>query len=266
MKFEVKNGSFSYMDQEKKNVLSQINFSVEEGEILGILGKNGVGKTTLLRCSMGMLSWKEGKSYLDGKDIRQMKRQDIWSTMAYVPQAKNQYGQLLVEEMVLLGRSAYLKPWQQPGKKDKEIVEQAMEQTKTADLGHRSCSKLSGGELQMVLIARALAGEPKILVLDEPESNLDFKNQLFVLETMERLTRENHLSCIFNTHYPSHALQYAKKVLLLDNNGSSIFGEVNSLLTKENLERIFGVKVEIHEVLVDGKIFREVLPIEIIKD
>jgi len=262
--FEVKQGSFSYLDENKKNVLSDINYQVKEGEILGILGRNGVGKTTLLRASMGMLAWKSGGSYLDSIDIRTMNQSAVWKKLAYVPQAKNGFGHFLVEEMVLLGRSAYLKPWQQPGKKDKELAEKALEQVGILQLKNRMCNKLSGGELQMVLIARALAGEPQIIILDEPESNLDFKNQLIILEIMRKLAHEQRLSCIFNTHYPSHALQYADKVLLLSNDGSSMFGESTALITKENLEKIFEVRVQIHELVTEGKTYREVLPIEII--
>lgn len=265
MKFEVKNGSFSYHQEQTTNVLTNIQYEIKEGEILGILGRNGVGKTTLLRCSMGMLPWKSGGSYFDGKDIRKFARQELWKQIAYVPQAKNQYGQLMVKEMVLLGRSAYLKPWQQPGKIDEQFADAALEQVGIADLKHRSINRLSGGELQMVLIARALTGEPKLLILDEPESNLDFKNQLLILETLHQLADNKHIACIFNTHYPSHALQYANKVLLLENNGNSLFGGAGEMITKDNLERIFEVRVEIHEVEAQGRIYKEVLPIEIIE-
>ncbi|MFA9463785.1 MAG: ABC transporter ATP-binding protein [Velocimicrobium sp.] len=265
MIFEVKNGSFSYVDENKNQVLRDINYRVKEGEILAILGRNGVGKTTLLRASMGMLAWKSGGSFLNGEAIRGMNRSDLWKKIAYVPQAKNSFGNFLVEDMVLFGRSAYLKPWQQPGRIDRELVEDALEQVGILHLKKRMWNKLSGGEQQMVLIARALAGTPQIIILDEPESNLDFKNQLIILQMIQKLAHEKNLCCIFNTHYPTHALQYADKGLLLSNDGSSMFGECETVITKEKLEKIFEVKVEIHEVEAEGKRYLEVLPIEIIK-
>ena len=166
MKFEVKNGAFAY--GRKKRVFNNVSFTLEEPQILSVLGANGAGKTTMMRCMLGLLPWTEGASYLDGTDIRRIPSKKLWKTIGYVPQAKLSSFVYTVEEMVVLGRSSHLGHFGQPGKKDWEIVEECLEMTGIAHLRGKLCSRLSGGEFQMVMIARALAGEPSLLVLDEP--------------------------------------------------------------------------------------------------
>ena len=174
MRFEVKNGSFSY---DERLILNNISFSLDKGEVLTVLGPNGVGKTTLLKCMMGMLHWKDGQTLIDGKAMNKMKNSEVWRKIAYVPQAKGVAHSYTASEMVLMGRSARLGLFAQPNKGDYQIAYVAMEQVGISHLAQKQCSQMSGGELQMVLIARALCCEPEMLVLDEPESNLDFKNQ-----------------------------------------------------------------------------------------
>ena len=194
MTFEVRNGCFGY----KKTVpiLKNISFCVESRQVLAVLGPNGVGKTTLLRSMMGMLPWTSGGSFLDGENIRDMTPGRLWREMAYVPQAKSFPFAFTVEEMILLGRSSRIGTFGTPEKADRERCERAMEELGIAHMRRKLCNQISGGELQMVLIARALCAEPKLLVLDEPESNLDFRNQLIILETIRRLSREEGLCCI----------------------------------------------------------------------
>lgn len=137
-------------------ILENISFSVESGEVLEILGPNGVGKTTLLRCMMGLLPWISGQSTLDGKSLREIPVKQLWSRISYVPQAKGLSFSYSALEMVLLGRSAHLRTLKQPQKDDFAIAEQAMQEVGIAHLKDKLCSKMSGGELQMLLIARAL--------------------------------------------------------------------------------------------------------------
>ncbi|MBQ4321087.1 MAG: ABC transporter ATP-binding protein, partial [Oscillospiraceae bacterium] len=186
MRFEVRNGSFRYPKSERQ-VLQNVSFAAEAGEVTAILGPNGAGKTTLLRCAMGLLKWNGGGSYLDGKDIRRLSYRELWQKVAYVPQARQASDAYTVEEMVLLGRSARIGRFSLPGKEDLAAAAAALERLGLSRYAARRCSELSGGELQMVLIARALASQPEVLILDEPESNLDFKNQLLVLDTMTSL-------------------------------------------------------------------------------
>ena len=137
-----------------------------------------------------------------------------------------------------------------------------MEQLGIAHLMDKQCSAISGGELQMVLIARALASEPQVLILDEPESNLDFKNQLIVLDTITRLAQQG-ITCIFNTHYPAHALQRSHKALILSRGGDYVFGNTASVVTEENIQKAFGVNAVIGQVETPENILQNVIPLTI---
>ena len=259
----VEKGNFAYNKDRK--ILRNIDFSASPGDLIAILGPNGAGKTTLLRCVMGFLRWDSGRSCLDGENIAGMPQRQLWRRIAYVPQARHALTIYTVEEMVLLGRGSHFGMLAQPGRKDLEIARSVMERLGIAPLAKKKCSELSGGELQMVLIAKALAGEAEILILDEPESNLDFRNQLLILETMSALAEEG-MTCIFNTHYPAHALQRANKSLLLSKDGSYVFGSTAEVVTEENIRRSFGVNAIIGQIETDTNVLRNVIPINILED
>jgi iron complex transport system ATP-binding protein len=260
MIFSVKDGHFGYTST---NILNNINFQVNDGEILAILGPNGVGKTTLLRATMGFLKWKPGATMINGTDIREMKTQDVWKKVAYVPQAKQSVFSYSVEEMVLFGRCPHVGTFNQPKATDMALVEQAIESVGIGYLKGKKINQISGGELQMVLIARALATEPEMLILDEPESNLDFKNQLIILDTIQHLSSERGISCVFNTHYPAHALKIAHKALILNKNGTVLFGKAKEVITKENMQTSFGVNVDIHDFEAENRVFKSVTAISL---
>lgn len=259
MKFEVKNGAFSYGG--RRQVFHDVSFCVEEPQILSVLGANGAGKTTLMRCMLGLLPWSDGGSYLDGTDIRRISSRQLWKQIGYVPQAKMTSFVYTVEEMAVLGRSSHLGPLAQPGKQDWEIVDECLEMTGISHLKGKLCSQLSGGEYQMVLIARALAGQPSLLVLDEPESNLDFKNQQVVLETVRSLCEQRGIGAIINTHFPEHALEISHKSLLLFPDGTSITGSAEQVITEENMTRAFDIHVHIQTLQVAGKPHTCVFPL-----
>ena len=260
MRLKIENGSFYY----KKNVsvFENINFEVNSGEILAILGPNGAGKTTMLRCITGMLRWKSGKSLLDEEDIASMAPRKLWSKVAYVPQAKSVSSAYTALEMVLLGRSSHLNVFQAPKQSDVDKAMEVLAFLGIEKLAHKKCSEVSGGELQMILIAKALASEPEVLILDEPESNLDFKNQLVVLDAMSNLAARG-MACIFNTHYPAHALQRAQKSLILSKGGKYVFGDTLSVVTEENIRKAFGVDAVIGEIRVEGNMLKSVVPVSI---
>ena len=261
MRFEVKNGSFSY---DERLILNNISFSLDKGEVLTVLGPNGVGKTTLLKCMMGMLHWKDGQTLIDGKAMNKMKNSEVWRKIAYVPQAKGVAHSYTALEMVLMGRSARLGLFAQPNKGDYQIAYVAMEQVGISHLAQKQCSQMSGGELQMVLIARALCCEPEMLVLDEPESNLDFKNQLIVLETIQRLAKERGIAAIVNTHFPAHALKIADKALLLSYDRTCKFGAVDDIVTEHNMRKAFHVEVKIVDFpCINGTKQKGVIPMRI---
>ena len=241
MKLEVKDGNFQYVLG--RNLFENLSFAVEDGEILAILGPNGVGKTTLLKCMTAMLKWRKGHTYLDDKPLNTMKPAEIWKQIGYVPQSRGGVFSYTVLEMVLMGRAPYLGSFSTPGKKDIQIAKEMLATVGITHLMDKSYSEISGGEMQLVLIARALASEPKILILDEPESHLDFKNQLLILNILESISKERGLSCIINTHYPGHALRIADKTLMLGKEGKHIFGKTEEIITEENLKKFFGVDV-----------------------
>jgi iron complex transport system ATP-binding protein len=260
MKLTIENAGFSH----KKGVpiIQNLNFSAESGEVVAILGPNGAGKTTLLRCMMGFLRWDTGKSMLDGENIREIPAKRLWRRVSYVPQAKGVSSALTGREMILLGCTNRIGLFSAPGKKELQQVEELAQKLGITALLDKKCSQISGGELQMILIARALAARPELLILDEPESNLDFKNQLIVLETISGLASEG-ICCIFNTHYPTHALLHATKSLILHKGGETIFGDTATVLTEENIQRAFGVEAVIGEIETPGNVYRSVLPLKI---
>lgn len=263
MILSVEKGCFSYKHEKGSLLLNNINFTAHPGDIIAILGPNGAGKTTLLRCIMGFLRWNNGQSLLDGRNIDSIPYRQLWRSIAYVPQAKHAAAAYTAEQMILIGRSSHINMLSKPKAEDLDKVHEIMEKLHILKLADKKCSEISGGELQMILMARALAAEPQILILDEPESNLDFKNQLLVLETMSGLA-SNGMSCIFNTHYPAHALQRANKALLLRKKGDYIFGDANSVVTEKNIELAFDVKAVISKIETPGSMLQDVVPLHVL--
>ena len=200
-------------------------------------------------------------SFVDGVNIKDIPYNQLWQKIGYVPQAKASAFAYSTQEMVILGRNAHLGTFRQPKKRDWEIAEACMEEIGIGYLKGKLCSHISGGELQMVLIARALAANPSILVLDEPESNLDFRNQLIVLEAIERLCREKHISAVVNTHYPEHALSISQKALLPTAHGTTLFGPTDEILSEEHLNEAFGVEVRLYPLTLRNRTYTCVLPL-----
>ena len=260
---KIENGSFAYKGGPQ--ILKDINIEVRPGEILAVLGPNGSGKTTLLRCTMDMLHWQSGRSLLDGEDIRSIPASALWRKMAYVPQAGTAATSYTAFQTVLLGRSSRIGAFSAPSETDLKAAESVMDRLGISHLADKPCHAISGGELQMVLIARAMAAEPQLLVLDEPESNLDFRNQLIVLDAMTALASEG-VACIFNTHYPSHALRRADSSLMLSKEGWSISGGTTGVVTEDNIRRAFGVEALIGEVETPQSIMKNVVAVGISED
>ena len=256
----VENGRFAY--PKGREVLKGVNFAIESGDLLAILGPNGAGKTTLLRCLMGFLKWSQGRALLDGRDIASLPPRQLWQKIAYVPQARSARVSYTVEEMVLLGRGSRVSAFGKPTARDVAVARLAMERLHISALARRRMDELSGGEAQMALIARALAAQPQVLILDEPESNLDFRNQLLVLDAMSALT-EQGMTCVFNTHYPAHALRRASKALMLSPDGTTLFGDTHAVVTEQTLRAAFGVRAVIGEVETDTHAVPDVVPLRV---
>ncbi|MDO4267141.1 MAG: ABC transporter ATP-binding protein [Eubacteriales bacterium] len=261
MILEVKNGSFGYPKQEL--ILNNINLTLNEGKILAILGPNGIGKTTLLKCMVGLLPWRSGKSLLCGTDIAAMTPRQIWSVISYIPQSHTFAFSFTGLEMVMLGRSSHLGAFEQPGAKETKMAQDIMERIGISHLADKDCNRMSGGELQMVLIARALINEPKLIILDEPETGLDFHNQILVLDMIERLAHQEGICAVMNTHYPTNALSISDEAFMMNRSGDFIFGRTEEVLTEEHISRSFDVNVVVSQLPYENRIIKSIIPVSI---
>lgn len=262
MIFEIQKGCFGY--GKDKNILQDISLRIKSGEVLAILGSNGIGKTTLLKCMVGFLKWRSGRSLLEGRDIEEISQKEIWKKIAYVPQARGSVFAFTGLDMTLIGRGAHLGTFTQPSDRDVEKALEVLKMVGAAHLRDRLCSQMSGGELQLVLLARALSAEPELLILDEPESGLDFKNQLVILELLRGLAKEQGISVILNTHYPIHALKISDKVLIINREHGYSFGKTREIISEESMRSAFEVNVFIGSIEVEQKRYDNVIPLSVI--
>ncbi len=242
MKMEIHDASFGF--EADRKLFKNLSVSLEAGKVLAVLGPNGAGKTTLLQCLLGFRALESGTIVFDGKMIREMGTRYFWKQVAYVPQRHQQVFGYTCMEMVLLGRGPYLSLFQQPSKQDCVLAKEAMQRVGIWHLRDRLCTTLSGGEMQLVLIARSLAVRPKMLILDEPETGLDFRNQASVLGLLSSLAKEEQISIILNTHDPNHAYAIADQVILFTSGRQTIVGCTESVLTVSNIQEAFGIEVD----------------------
>lgn len=227
-----------------KTIVKNISVKVESGEVLTLLGPNGVGKTTFFKTILGFLKLHGGEIKLDGQNINNWKKNKLAKVIGYVPQAHIPPFPFTVLDIVVMGRTAHLGMFASPSKKDVEISEKALDSLNITYLKDKIYTEISGGERQMVLIARALTQEPEILVMDEPTSNLDFGNQVKVLEQVNKLSKKG-LAIIMTSHFPDHAFLCSTKVALLQRNNKFTVGDVNEVITEDKLRETYGVDVKI---------------------
>lgn len=244
MKLEINHAICGYGP---KTIFKDISFEVETGEILCLLGQNGVGKTTLFKSILGFLKLQGGEILLDGENIQSWPRSRLAKAIAYVPQAHTPPFPFNVLDVVVMGRTAHLGMFASPTKKDIAIAEEALQTLNVSFLKDRIYTEISGGERQMVLIARALAQQPEILVMDEPTSNLDFGNQIRVLEQINRLSKSG-LTVIMTSHFPNHAFLCSTKVVIMQKNSIYKKGRANEVMTEENLKAAYGIEVKISSI------------------
>lgn len=248
MSIEVKDLSFSYSE---RPVLHNINFSVGRGEFLSILGPNGVGKSTLFRCVLGLLSGYTGQVLVDGTDSRTFSTREAAKHIAYIPQSSRSIFNYSVFDIVLMGRTSGLATFRSPGKADRELCHWAMEKVGITRLADRCFHRLSGGEQQLVLIARALVQKAPILMLDEPTANLDFGNQLLVLEQARSLAQEGY-TVIQTTHHPEQSYMFSDRILAIQNGRVLVEGAPKTVLTEENIRSLYGVDVDVVSLYHDS--------------
>ena len=265
MKIEVREGNFYYAKKKKevKPFLyeSNINFTLESGKIMAILGPNGAGKTTLLKCITGLQEWKTGETYIDDIPMKKMAHKEMWKRIGYVPQAHKMVFGFSIEDLVVMGRAPYISSLSKPRKQDYEKAYEALEEVGIAHLAKKSCNEVSGGELQLALIARTLVSDPEILILDEPESHLDVQKQVVILETLKKLAQNHHISCIINTHYPNHAFYLADQVLMIAKNKKAVIGSVQEVMTESRMKEYFNI--ELRKLIFDQQdlLFETMIPI-----
>ena len=240
MSLSVENLSFSYG---RTAVLRDVTFTAEKGELLSVLGPNGVGKTTLFRCVLGTLTPASGRVTVDGCDLTALPSRERARRIAYIPQIHPATFGYTALDTVLMGAARQLNAFQQPGAAQLRQAEKALEQVGAAHLRERSFTHLSGGEQQLVLIARALAQHAEVLMMDEPTSALDYGNQLRILQMVRRLAAQGY-TVILSTHNPQHALTFATTLLALHGGTAAAWGRPAQVLTPELMETLYGVRAE----------------------
>ena len=244
-----------------KTVIQDISLRIEPGQVMCVLGPNGSGKSTLFKSILGFLPLKEGQILINGKSIGEYTRKDIAKTIGYVPQGHIPTFPFEALDVVLMGRTAHVGLFQSPNKRDIEIAEEAFEILGISYLKNKIYTQMSGGERQLVLIARALVTQPKMLIMDEPTSNLDFGNQIMILNHIQKLANRG-MSIIMSSHFPEHAFLYSQKVLLLEKGQVYSYGTPEDTVTEQSLEDLYGVKVDIMSTTTTrGKNIRVCVPL-----
>ena len=242
--FEVKNISFDY---DGEVIFSDISFSIERGDVLCILGPNGTGKTTLIKCLNGLNEINSGEILINGEDIKGLSFRQISKHVGYIPQSHVPSFPFKVFDVVLMGRAPYLNLTDSPKEEDRKIALDALKTLGIEGLKDKEYTNLSGGERQLVFLARVLCQKPDILILDEPTSHLDFGNQIKLLEIIDNLARSG-LSIIMSSHFPDHAFLSSTKVAIMKNKKFIDFGTPDDVVTEENLKKAYSIDVKLMEL------------------
>ncbi|MDE8701862.1 ABC transporter ATP-binding protein [Adlercreutzia equolifaciens] len=259
MKLEVRDAHCGY--EKGKAVQRYVTFSVESGEVCCVLGPNGCGKSTVFKSLLGLLPLQSGKVMVDGENIAKWSPKRLADTMAYVSQSHVPPFPYQVKDVVLLGRINKVGHMGQPTANDYAIVENAMQDMGIYHLRDKVYTDISGGELQLVMIARALAQEPKILVLDEPTAALDYGNVVRVIDKVRSLAEKGY-AVVMTTHSPDHAFMCDSSVVLLQKGEPMKFGQAVDIITEKNMKQAYGVNVKIVEfVNTKNEIMRMCAPV-----
>jgi iron complex transport system ATP-binding protein len=234
-----------------RRVGADISLALQAGEVLCLLGPNGSGKTTLFKTLLGLLPAQGGQVLVDGSELGQRKRNEIARLVSYVPQAHAAFFPFTVLDVVLMGRTSHLGVFSSPSRHDREIARAAIGRMRLAELADSVYTRISGGERQLALIARALAQEGRIVVMDEPTANLDFGNQVRVMEHIQLLAKSG-IGVLLSTHDPDQAFLCADRVAMLHGGHLVRLGTPDEVITAESLKQIYGVDVEVTRVPMEG--------------
>ena len=228
-----------HFDFDGFEVLRNVSFNVERGQVCALLGPNGTGKTTLLKCIARLFNYGRGNVLVENEDIGRKKIGEIARLIAYVPQEHKPPFPYLVKEVVLMGRTPHMGGVFGPTEKDIKLAIRSMELVGIENLADRPYTNLSGGQRQLVIIARAITQSPKILLLDEPTSNLDFRNQIKIWNLVRELARKEDLTVVGCTHDPNHVLWFCDKVVILGDDGIIANGTPTDVINNEILNKIY---------------------------
>lgn len=235
MILELEHASFAY--HKGTNVFHDVNLSIKKGQVLSILGTNGSGKSTLMKCILGLLPLQEGTIKYNEQVVKKLD----YHKVSYVPQSHRIAFPLSVLDMVTLGRTPYISTFELPNEKDIAYAKKAIQTVGIEHLSQRNCNELSGGELQLVFIARALTIQPECIIMDEPETGLDLANQEKILDLIQKLSQLG-VTIIFVTHDCNHALKVSDQTLLFCKN-ECIFGKSNEIICEKNLSKAFDIEM-----------------------
>jgi len=242
---KVNNLTFGYFDSE---VFRNLSFEVNEGEIFTILGPNGSGKTTLLKCIERLLAPKGGNIIVSGKDLKDYSLKELGRTISSVPQIHKISFSYTVLDMVLMGRSPYLDFFSLPSQKDVKVALEALKEVGIYHLKDMPYTDISGGELRLTLIARVLAQNTGIIILDEPTVFLDFKNKFLVLNKIRELRDRKNLTVLMTMHDPNQALRFSNRVLLIKKQEVVAMGKPEEVLTPDNLRKLYDIEAELLQI------------------
>ncbi|WP_172135905.1 ABC transporter ATP-binding protein [Adlercreutzia sp. ZJ473] len=255
---DVSNLRFSY--RRGREVLKGVSFSIDRGEILCLLGSNGTGKTTLLRCLLGFEKPDGGRILVDGEDVTRMRLERRARYLAYVPQSTSIAFPYTAREVVLMGRVAHLATGASHTARDMQVVDEAMERLQIAHLAECRYQEMSGGERQMVLVARALAQDARLLVMDEPTANLDYHNQVKILTALKYLAGQG-LGILMTSHYPDHAFLACTKAALMKGGALVDVGPPDDIVTSESLTNLYDTPVHVGGTFVGGLVVKTCIPL-----
>ncbi len=256
MKLVVDRLSFGY--PHSRPLLKEISFCAESGELISLLGPNGTGKTTLFRCILGQLR-ASGEMTLDGQPLSSLSPRQLASRIAYIPQSHSPAFSYPVEEMILMGAAAGLKWFQHPGRTERERLDEVIDSLGLEPLRQRAFDTLSGGEQQLVMMARAMMTDARVWLLDEPAANLDYGNQTRLLLQLQQLAAKGYL-LIQSTHSPQQAALYSSRVLALADGKLAGDGEPAKVLDAEMIQTLYGLKVQVCDIPSGGRNVRVFLP------
>lgn len=242
MILDVKNAGYSYNGG--RQIFSDISFSLADREVLCILGPNGIGKSTLIRCVANLNRLRSGSIRLFGEDLSGMQHIEIAKKIGYVPQAHEIVFPFSVRDFVLMGRAPHLAAFSSPGKSDYAKADEKLDLVGIRKIADKPVNEISGGEYQLAMIARALTQEPAILLLDEPTSHLDFGNQIRILEIIDQLA-DTGIAVIMSSHFPDHAFLSSDNVAIMQHGSFMAYGRPEDVVTEENLRKTYGVDVSI---------------------